>query len=144
MIGLAKIAGDYREYYANDPELRRLRDEDVAASNAFDKVDGEYQSGARKSAEKGGLIGFGAAGIPSGLALALATHDRTMKLPVGLVGGAIGGAFGGMAGSHIGHHHFTSHSPLTQQRLDAMNKAQNAQDAHLNRWLTHDDADQGN
>lgn len=133
-----KTASDGTIYYDQYPDLVKLRDDELKADEELEGIRNEYNEGEKKSIRKGMAIGGGIGAIP-GILAGIATKDRSLKLPVGLVGGAIGGLATAALGSGIAQHHFNKTSPMTPKLNEAINKAQSAQDAHIERWLDIDE-----
>lgn len=131
MFGLVKLANEWEGYYEQDPELRRLHQEDTNALQAYVDANDAASGPRKKESIKGGLIGGGVGGLAgAGLGAAL-TRNPNVAIQGGLAG-LIGGV---PIGSGIAVDRFNEKSPLAAQERDAQEKSIAAQHDHMNRWL---------
>jgi hypothetical protein len=128
MYGLAKIALDYDKLYSDNPDLDQLRLNEIAANEQYEKDNAEYQGVRKGELGKGMLSGTG---IGGGIGLLPGAFTRNPGLAA--VGTLSGGLLGGMIGGQIAENRLRK-SPLYQQQSESLEKAIDAQDAHVNRW----------
>lgn len=138
MEGLAKLADTEIDYdkvyheklYNDHPDLDQLRLNELAADEQYEKDNTAYQEARKPSVSKGMMKGLG---IGGGIGLLPGAFTRNPGLATaGTIGG---GLLGSMVGGSIADSRFQKTSPLYQQRSESLDKAIDAQDAHVNRWL---------
>lgn len=127
MYGLAKIASDYNDVYDNNPDLDELRIRDMEATQQLRAKKEVFGNERRDAMTTPGLVG---GGIGAGAGVLYGHHQLANK---GITGG-LGLGIGALVGRGLAGRNFDKTSPLAEGLEQSRHDAQNAQDAHVNRW----------